>query len=67
MKALKDLKQGEYFTRKKIDYPTDRQVFIRGGYDRTTEKYICIRFSDINSWIYLKGDTVVFDSDDFIF
>ena len=67
MKALKDLKQGEYCTRKKIDYPKDNQVFIRGEYDRTSKKYICIRFSDFNSWIYLKGDTAVFDSDDFIF
>ena len=67
MKALKDLKQGDYFTRKKIDYPSENQVFIRGEYDRASKKYICIRFSDVNSWIFLKGNTTVFDSDDFIF
>ena len=41
---LKELKKGEYFTRKNIPYPTDNQVYIRGDYDRTSKKYSCLHF-----------------------
>ena len=43
MKAikLKDLKQGEWFTRKPIEKPTEKQVFIRRDYIRQDKKYIC--------------------------
>lgn len=58
--TLKELKKGEYFTRKDIEFPKDTQVFVRGDYDRSTKKYECHRFSDINDTIYLKGSTNVF-------
>lgn len=63
--TVKDLKKGEFFTRKAIENPTERQVFVRGEYDRETKKYECQRFDDISSCIYLKGDTKVFT--DFVF
>lgn len=62
---LKDLKQGEWFTRKPIEEPTEKQVFIRRDYVRQDKKYICERFNDMNSYILLKGDTTVYT--DFIF
>ena len=57
---LKDLKIGEYFTLKPIENPTEKQVFIRGEYDRTEKKYECGRFDDISYTRYLKGDTEVY-------
>lgn len=57
---LKDLKKGEWFTRKEIEHPNDSQVFIRGDYCREDKKYYNQRYSDINSEIALKGDTVVY-------
>ena len=57
---VKELKKGEFFTRKAIENPTEHQVFIRGDYDRETKKYECQRFDDACSFIYLKGDTNVF-------
>lgn len=57
---LKELKKGEYFTRKNIPYPTDNQVYIRGDYDRTSKKYSCLHFNDINREIFLKGDTIIY-------
>lgn len=57
---LKDLAKGEYFTKKSIEYPTERQVFVKGDYDRSTKKYICCRFSNICDDQLLKGDTEVF-------
>lgn len=60
MKTLKELKQGEYFTLKPIEYPTDRQVFIRGEYERSEKKYCCGRFDDISYCRFLKGTTIVY-------
>lgn len=60
MKTLKELKQGEYFTLKPIECPTDRQVFIRGEYERSEKKYSCGRFDDISYERFLKGTTIVY-------
>lgn len=57
---LKDLKIGEYFTLKPIENPTEKQVFIRGEYDRTEKKYECGRFDDISYTRYLSGKTEVY-------
>lgn len=57
---LKDLKRETWFTRKPIEYPSDRQVFIKNDYDREDKRYICYRFSDVNDYIMLKGDTIVY-------
>lgn len=63
--TVKELKKGEYFTRKEIAHPTEKQVYIRGEYDRELKKYCCARFDDINTWIFLKPTTEVFQ--DFVF
>lgn len=57
---IKDLKIGEYFTLKPIENPTEKQVFIRGEYDRTERKYECGRFDDISYTRYLSGKTEVY-------
>lgn len=62
---LKSLDKGTYFTRKPIEYPTERQVFVRGDYDRSSKRYDCERFSDMCDAVSLKGDTLVYT--DFIF
>lgn len=58
--TLKDLKIGEYFTLKPIENPTEKQVFIRGEYDRTEKKFECGRFDDISYTRYLSGKTEVY-------
>ena len=62
---LKNLKKGSWFTRNPIEYPSDRQVFIRDDYNRSEGRFECVRYSDINDYILLKGDTIVYT--DFIF
>lgn len=62
---LKDLKRGEWFTRKPIEYPRDAQVWVRGDYDRSSKRYNCTSYDDINRELNLRGDTVVYT--DFIF
>lgn len=58
--TVKQLKKGDFFTRKPIENPTEKQVFIRGEYDRSARRYECTRFDDISSQIYLKGDKEIF-------
>lgn len=59
-KTLKELKRGEWFTLKPINEPTEKQVYIKGDYDRSEKKYDCGRFHDISLNKYLKGSTVVY-------
>jgi len=65
MRKIKDLKNGEFFTLRKIDEPKDSQVYIRGEYDRSMRKYECGKFDDISEAKYLSGDREVYT--DFIF
>ena len=58
--TLKQLKVGEYFTLKPIENPTEKQVFIRGEYDRTEKKFECGRFDNISYSRYLSGKTEVY-------
>ena len=58
-KLLKDLKKGEFFTKKLIEEPKETQVFIRGEYDKSEKKYEITRFSDFCDTAYLKGTTKV--------
>ena len=58
--TIKELKKGQYFTKKQIDEPTEKQVWIRGEYDKTQKKYECVRFDDICQCCYLKGSAEVF-------
>lgn len=62
---IKELKKGEFFTLKPLEYPTEKQVYIRGEYDRTEKKYECIRFDDISSTRYFAGSKEIYT--DFIF
>lgn len=58
--TIKELKKGEFFTIKPIENPTEKQVYIRGDYDRSTKKYSCGRFDDICYEREFKGDKVVY-------
>lgn len=62
---IKDIKKGGFFTKKAIDCPSDRQVWIRGDYDRSEKKYECTRFDDCCTFCYMSGSKEVFT--DFIF
>lgn len=62
---LKELKKGDYFTFKAIEYPEDKQVFVKGDYERSEKKYSILRFDDVNNERFVKGDKEVFI--DFIF
>lgn len=59
-KKIKDLKKGEYFTLKIIEYPTEKQVWVKGDYERSEKKYSCTKFSDISHENFMKGDRIVF-------
>lgn len=62
---LKELKKGDFFTLKPYEEPEDRKVYVKSDYDRSSKKYCCYKFSDINSETLKKGTTAVYT--DFIF
>lgn len=62
---IKQLKKGDFFTRRPIQNPSEHQVFIRGDFDRSSKKYECCRFDDSSDVILLSGSKEVFT--DFIF
>ena len=64
---VKELKKGDYFTRKPLSHTEAKpsQVYIRGDYDPSTKKYWCQKWDDISRGIELKGNTEVYQ--DFIF
>ena len=58
--TVRELKQGEYFTKKQLDFPNENQVWIRGSYDKSLKKFECYRFSDVCDTCYLSGEKSVF-------
>lgn len=64
---LKDLKEGDFFSLKSLGgkEAKENQIWIKGKYDKSTRKYSCSKFNDINHENEFKGDKVVFT--DFIF
>lgn len=57
---IKDLKKGEYFTLKPIEFPKDTQVYVRGDYEHSLKKYSATKFSDLCSERFFKGDCLVY-------
>ena len=62
---LKELKKGDWFTLKNISEPKDNQVWIKDEYDRSTKKFLCIRWSDISESKEISGEKEVYTN--FIF
>jgi len=58
--TLKELKRGDMFTLKDIEFPRESQVYIRGEYDRGSKTYSCIKWNDVNKEIFRKGTTKVY-------
>lgn len=59
-KRIKDLKKGEYFTLKPVEYPSEKVVWIRGDYERSEKKYSCIKWCDMCHENFMKGDRLVY-------
>lgn len=57
---IKDIKKGEFFTLKPIEYPTDMQVYIKDEYDRSEKKYSCYKYGDVCFSRSFKADKVVY-------
>ena len=58
--TVKELKKGDFFTKKELSAPNDTQVWIRGEYDRASKRYVITRFSDFCDTQLMRGDKEVF-------
>lgn len=59
-KKLKDLKKGEWFTLKPIENPTENQVYVKGDYVRSDNRYECSKWSDFCYTRYFLGNKLVY-------
>lgn len=57
---IKEVKKGEFFTRKPLENPTESQVWVKGEYDRSLKAYECYKFSDVNACTYIKATKEVY-------
>lgn len=60
MPRVKELKKGDFFVLKDIEFPRESQVWIRGEYDRASKTYSAINYTDMNRERFFKGDKIVF-------
>lgn len=60
MKRINELKKGDFFK-----LHENGCVYVRSDYDRSSKKYECYKFDDINSYHQFKGNKEVIT--DFIF
>lgn len=58
--TIRELEQGDYFTKKDIEYPKGNQVWVRGEYCREAKKYFVYRWSDVNDSTLMAGNKEVF-------
>lgn len=59
---LRDVPKGSYFhrvTRKDGEYCEHSVVWCKGEYDRSTKKWFCHKFEDVNHSKLFKGEEVV--------
>ena len=64
--TLKQIKKGEMFTIKPLEYPKETQVYIKEEYIPGKKKWGCVKWWDaLGDWRILKPSQVVYV--DFIF
>lgn len=59
---LKDIEPGSYFhriTKRDGEYCEHSVVWCKGEYDRSTKKWFCHKFEDVNHSRLLKGEELV--------
>ena len=66
MKAIKNLKKGDFFTLREHPFPTENMVWVKGGYV-SKGWYCCYKFNDVNHCKLFRGIQMVFDDEHFIF
>lgn len=54
--TIKQVKKGDFFKKTECS----KRVFVRGDYVRSEKAFECYDAEDINSFIYLKSNKVVF-------
>lgn len=63
--TLRELKEGEFFTTSldraiKASQGQSQFVWIKGEYDRSSKKYVCYKFNDINCTKLFNTNTIIY-------
>ena len=59
-KTIRELKRGEFFTLKPVEYPRENQVYIRGDFCRSDRRFECVKWSDVNFCRFFSGRSAVY-------
>lgn len=54
---IKELKSGEYFRLQPND---NAPLWVRGEYDRSSKKYGCYYYDDVNHESFMRGERTVY-------
>lgn len=57
---IRELTLGEFF---RLSDSENAPVWVRGEYDRSTRKYECYKYDDVNHWSEFCGKRIVFAAD----
>lgn len=56
MATIETLKKGDFFTINPLENPTEKQVYIFDGYNRSTRNYSSYKFNDVNEYREFKKE-----------
>lgn len=59
---LRELPLGELFTLNEpseLEDVNERKVWVRSDYDRTSKKYLCYKWADVNHETAMRGERLV--------
>ena len=62
---LKELKKGELFTLKPVEFPRESQIFVKDEYDRSERKYWVGKWSCYGDGKFVSGDREVYTEFEF--
>lgn len=57
MVELKTLKNGDFF---KLNNKENATIYVKGEYDRSSKKYSCYKYYDVNDERFFNGSKKVF-------
>mgnify|MGYP004515512905 FL=1 len=54
---LRNVKHGEFF---RLENSETAPVWVRGDYNRSSKKFECYKYYDVNYWNEFRGSRIVF-------
>lgn len=63
--TIKNVRESDLFTFRPYESPTERQVYVRGHYDRASKMYSYHQYSNYNREEFARASRIVYTDFDF--